>query len=94
MSDTAHAENAGRKQRGRPFTAGASGNPAGKPKGCRNRAAVLLDAINDDDLTAIVAKLVTRAKSGDMSATKILLDRLVPAPRARAVAAAVTSVAE
>jgi hypothetical protein len=81
----APADNAGKKQRGRPFVPGASGNPGGKPKGCRNRAGVLLDAINDADLAAIVTKLVTQAKSGDMTAIKILLDRLVPPPRACAI---------
>jgi Family of unknown function (DUF5681) len=82
------AENTETKQRkrGRPFAKGESGNPRGKPKGCRNRAGVLLDAISDGDLAAIITMLVTQAKAGDMSATKILLDRLVPAPRARAVA--------
>jgi Family of unknown function (DUF5681) len=90
------AENTAQHQRprGKPFRKGVSGNPAGKPKGCRNRAAVLLDTINDDDLTAIVTKLVTQAKAGDMTAIKILLDRLVPAPRARAVTLKLPSLAE
>jgi hypothetical protein len=92
------AENTGRNQprrgSGRPFRAGQSGNPAGKPKGCRNRAGILLDAINDDDLAAIVTTLVTQAKVGDMTAIKILLDRLVPAPRARAVELKLPSLAD
>src|SRR5262249_8905264 len=83
-----------RKQRGRPFTPGVSGNPGGKRPGCRNRAGILLDAINDDDLQAIVAKLVTQAKAGDMTAIKILLDRLVPPPRARAVTLDLPSLAD
>jgi len=82
------AENTEAKQRkrGRPFAPGVSGNSRGKPKGCRNRAGVLLDAIKDDDLAAIVTTLVTQAKAGDMTAIKVLFDRLVPAPRARTVA--------
>jgi Family of unknown function (DUF5681) len=78
------AENAAREQRprGKPFRKGVSGNPQGKPVGCRNRASRLLEAIPDDDLEAIVTRLVTEAKAGDMTATKILLDRLVPPPRA------------
>jgi hypothetical protein len=79
------AGNAGRKVRGRPFRKGESGNPAGKPKGCRNRAGLLLDAISDDDLQAIFAKLVEQAKAGDTTAAKLLLDRLLPVPRASAV---------
>jgi Family of unknown function (DUF5681) len=83
------AEIAGGNQRrrgsGRPFRPGQSGNPAGKPKGCRNRAGILLDAISDADLAAVVARLLAEAKAGDLTAIKILLDRLVPPPRARTV---------
>jgi hypothetical protein len=81
------AENAGQKQRrGRPFRKGESGNPAGKRPGTRNRATRLLESISDADLAAIIGTLVEKAKAGDASAAKILLDRLVPVPRARAVA--------
>jgi hypothetical protein len=82
------AENSGQeqRQRGKPFRKGMSGNPRGKPIGCRNKASRLLEAISDNDLEAIVLRLVTEAKAGDMTAIKILLDRLSPAPRARTVA--------
>jgi Family of unknown function (DUF5681) len=82
------AENSAQEQRkrGRPFPKGVSGNPAGKPKGMRNKATLLLAAISEDDLTAIIDKLVAKAKSGDLTAIKILLDRLVPPPKYRAVA--------
>jgi hypothetical protein len=82
------AENTAQEQRkrGRPFQKGMSGNPGGKPTGTRNKATLLLDGISDDDLKAIVDKLVAEAKSGDLIAIKILLDRLIPPPRCRAVA--------
>jgi hypothetical protein len=84
MSDTAPA-NAGQKQgRGR-FRKGESGNPAGRKPGVRNRATVLLEAIADADIAAIMAKIVEKAKAGDATAAKILLDRLMPVPRQRAV---------
>jgi hypothetical protein len=72
--------NAGAKQDGR-FKPGRSGNPAGKAKGTRNRAAALLDEISDADLQQVVAKVVELAKGGDLVAAKMLL----PAPRARTV---------
>jgi hypothetical protein len=84
------AGNAAAKQRrrgpGRPFEPGQSGNPAGKPRGTRNRATVLLEAIPDDDLQAIVTKLVEKAKSGDVVAAKLIFDRVAPAPKSRALA--------
>jgi hypothetical protein len=58
------------------------------------RAGILLDAINDDDLAAIVTKLVTQAKTGDMTAIKILFDRLAPSPRARVVTLDLPSLVE
>jgi hypothetical protein len=98
MSDIAPADPAGKKQRrGRPFERGVSGNPKGRPRGSRNRAGILataLAAISDDDLVAIVTMLVAQAKNGDMSAIRILLDRLVPVPRARAVTLNLPSLAD
>jgi hypothetical protein len=35
------AENTAKKQRGRPFKAGRSGNPEGRPRGSRNKATLL-----------------------------------------------------
>jgi hypothetical protein len=76
--------NAGAKQDGR-FKPGRSGNPAGKPKGTRNRAAALLGEISDADLKAIVAKVVTKAKAGDVTCAKLILDRVAPPPKSRVV---------
>jgi hypothetical protein len=90
------AENTGSKQgkRGRPFSPGVSGNPQGKPAGCRNRASRMLEAITDADLAAIVAKIVQKAKAGDVMAAKILLDRLIPVPRTRSVLVDMPSLAD
>jgi Family of unknown function (DUF5681) len=70
----------GAKHDGR-FKPGRGGNPAGKPKGTRNRAAAILDEISDADLQQVVAKVVELAKGGDLVAAKMIL----PAPRARNV---------
>jgi hypothetical protein len=83
-SDTAPA-NAGEKQSRGRFRKGESGNPAGKRPGTRNRATVLLEAIADDDLKAIVMKIVEKAKAGDLVAARLILDRIAPASRARAL---------
>jgi len=42
------ADKSGRKQRGRPFVKGQSGNPAGVPLGSRHKATKLLDAIGEE----------------------------------------------
>ena len=58
------------------FAVGNAGGP-GNPHGRRvaQLRTVLLDAVTDDDLQAIVAKLVEMAKGGDLRATKEVLDR-------------------
>ncbi len=60
-SDTAPA-NAGEKQSRGRFQKSQSGNPAGKRPGTRNRATVLLEATADDDLKAIVTKIVEKGE--------------------------------
>jgi Family of unknown function (DUF5681) len=80
-------ENSAQKQRtrGKPFRKGLSGNPAGKPKGVRNRASVLLEAIGDDDLQTILSTIISKAKAGDLVAAKLIFDRVAPASKSRTV---------
>lgn len=73
------------KQRGRPFGRGVSGNPAGRPKGSRNRAAMMAEAFSDVDAVAILRAVVAKAKRGDMVAARIVLDHLLPVPKGRMV---------
>jgi len=60
------AENATKKQRG--FQKGKSGNPAGKPKGVRNRATLMAEKLMQDDAEDVIRAVTEKAKQGDMTA--------------------------
>lgn len=70
------------KQRDTKFKKGQSGNPNGRPKGAKNKATVLNEILSDKDKDAIIAKVVERAKEGDIQAIKIVMDRIFPSLKA------------
>ena len=76
-------ETAGRAPDGR-FVAGGPGGP-GRPRGSRHRAQAALDAIGEAGAAAVLQAVVAAAKGGDMRAASILLDRIWPARKGRAV---------
>lgn len=68
-----------------PFEKGVSGNPAGRPRGVRNRATVALERILDEDAESIVRRVITLAQDGDVAALRLCLDRLIPVRKDRTV---------
>ena len=82
----APAEDTAKKQRGRPFEPGKSGNPNGRPKGSRNKTTLAIEALLEGELEAITRKLLGMAKEGDMTAVRLCLERLLPPRRDRLVA--------
>jgi hypothetical protein len=77
-------ENAGAKQdvthNGR-FQKGQSGNPRGKPKGCRHHATRIAQAFLDGQAVMLAQKAVELALQGDVAALRVCLERLVPPRR-------------
>jgi hypothetical protein len=62
------------------FRPGQSGNPAGRPKGARNRATLLAEALRDGEAEAIRDKLVDGALAGDRVLLKFCAERLFARP--------------
>jgi len=60
------------------FQKGESGNPAGRPRGSRNRTTVLMQSLLEADGEALARKAVDLDKDGDLAALRMCMDRLVP----------------
>ena len=63
--------------------AGTSGNPAGRPKGARNRTTVAVEEILDGEAEALARKAIELALAGDTVALRLCLERIAPAKRER-----------
>lgn len=70
---------------GLPFEKGQSGNPAGKPPGCRNHASRATEMLLDGEAEALTRKAVALALDGDPTAMRLCLERIVAPRRARTV---------
>lgn len=75
--DAINPENAGRDQAGR-FVPGQSGNPTGKPKGTLHKATRAALALMEGQLEELTQVVINAALAGDMAATKIVFDKLIP----------------
>ncbi len=67
------------------FKPGKSGNPQGKPAGTRSKATQLLLALMEGDAANITKAVIEAAKSGDLTAARIILDRLIPPAKERPI---------
>ncbi len=61
---------------------GPSPNPQGRPSGTGRVAQLRIQL--EQHLPAIFSTLVTKAKDGDTSAIKLILERVIPPPKAQA----------
>ena len=67
------------------FAKGFSGNPAGRPPGCRNHATRTAETLLDGEAEALTRKAVALALSGDALALRLCLDRVIAPRRDRPV---------
>ena len=68
------------------FKPGKSGNPAGRPRGARNKATLAALELLEGEAEALTRKAIDAALGGDMTALKMCLERLVPVAKERPVA--------
>ncbi|GAB1411199.1 hypothetical protein MASR1M90_23530 [Desulfovibrionales bacterium] len=75
------AESTDKKQRGRPFKPGQSGNPKGRPPGALNKTTLAIRALMAGQAEAVLQVLIDQAMGGDVAAARAILERLVPVAR-------------
>ena len=62
------------------FTKGVSGNPAGRPKGIKDKRHFYAESI-DAMIPQVLESVYQKALAGDMTAARMLLDRTLPNKR-------------
>ena len=92
MVEKTGTDKTGRKQDGR-FPKGQSGNAAGRPKGARGHSNLLVEAMMQDEAGAVVRSVIDAAKDGDMTAARLVLERIAPTRKGRPVSFALPPIA-
>ncbi len=67
------------------FIKGQSGNPKGKPKGTRHTATQISYALMEGRLEQVLETVVERAVGGDITACKMIIDKVLPCPKDRSI---------
>jgi hypothetical protein len=69
----------------KPYKAGQSGNPNGRPRGARNKATVMLEAMLDGEGEEVARKCIDLAKAGDTTCIRLVMERVLPPRKDRPV---------
>jgi hypothetical protein len=78
--------NSARKPRGRPFQPGNTIGARGKPKGAKNKTTQMAESMVGRFAEQIVGRCIQKAvRDGDMTAVKLLVDRIYPTPKDRKI---------
>lgn len=75
----------GKKQKDHLFKPGQSGNPEGRRLGSRNKVTCLVDQLLEGQAQEIAETAIQKAKEGDATMLKALLDRICPPKRERTI---------
>lgn len=67
------------------FKPGQSGNPKGRPAGTRSKALLALDALAEGEANEIAKAMIEKAKEGDTTAGRMLLERIWPVRKGRGI---------
>ena len=67
------------------FVKGISGNPKGKPRGVRHAATQISYALMEGNLEEVLATVIERAKSGDIAACRMIVDKVLPNTKDRPI---------
>ena len=84
MSDLLSLKPSGRV-RGRPFEKGRSGNPGGRRRGSRNKTTLAAAALLAGEAEALTRKAVEMALTGDPTAMRLCMERVLPPCRERTI---------
>ncbi len=68
-----------------PFEKGQSGNPAGRPRGARNKRTILAEKLFDDHAGELTESAIALAKKGHAAALYVCMDRVFPRGKHRPV---------
>jgi Family of unknown function (DUF5681) len=67
------------------YPKGTSGNPAGRPKGSRNRVTAAVEKLLHGEAGELTRKCIDLAKTGDSTALRLCMERLCPPARERPI---------
>ena len=67
------------------FRKGTSGNPGGRPPGSRNRAALLMESLFEEESERLTRKAIRMALNGDSHAMRLCMERLYPPRKDRPI---------
>ncbi len=69
-----------------PWKPGQSGNPKGRTPGSRNKVTTAVEELLAGEAEMITRKVISKAKGGNLTAIKLILDRIAPPRKDRPVA--------